>query len=1466
MEKIEQPTSEVVITDQERGRWGEDIRGDGVEIEQAEYEFQELTRELSRLSQVQNIRSRASAADDEQSIGFEDKTEQETEGFNLAEWIKNDTEKSAQSGIGLKKIGVCFKNLSVIGVDSGANIVPNVWDAVVDGVGGSLIKWVKSKIPSLRPEVPIRTILYDFNGLVRSGEMLLVLGSPGSGTTTLLKVLTNQREGYASVDGEVLYDGIDHITAKKKYRGEIVFNEEDDRHISTLTVKQTLKFALSLKTPRVRAMGESSKDFVNKLVDLYGKMFGISHTMNTLVSGVSGGEKKRVSIAEVLANRAAIVAFDNSTRGLDSSTAVDYIRSLRILTNLTYCTTIVTLYQAGESLYEEFDKVCLIDSGRQIFFGPASEASAYFESLGFERERLMTTADFLTSITHPAERKIRTGWEGRAPQTPEDLEAAYKASKFYTQTLADVESYETELANTGHETVAQFHQAVQLQKSKTVGRSSPYMVSFFKQVKEIVVRDLQLQWQDQALLKVKVINAIVVAFTFGSLFFNLNLNTSGAYARGGILFFIMCFTSWILQVAAAESISERPLLSKHVGFGMFRKSAYILAKTVADFPIIFSQVALFFVIVYLMVNAHRTAGAFFVCFLFVELNTFMMMAFYRAFAVFCGNVDSCLRYCAIVLNCIYFWAGYVRPASNMQWWFRWFYYCDPVLYSFESILVNEFHGREMKCDTLVPDIEGASLENQACAVPGAVTGRSYVSGEDYLAAQLDFWYVHLWRNFGIILGFFVFFVSFQMIFSEIVNHNSSSAQTKYFTKPPTQEIDSRLKCAELDKKGNSSDGSDEVTKDSSVRGSLFTFRDITYTVPTSDGDKLLLDHVEGFAAPGKLLALMGSSGAGKTTLLNTISQRMSVGVVTGDFKLNGGPLDKAFQRTTGFVEQKDLHEPKQTIREALRFSARLRQPASVTLEDKYSFVEEIIDLLDLRGIADAIIDDVGFGLSVEERKRVTIGVELAARPSILFLDEPTSGLDSEGSFSIITFLRRLALQSGIGIICTIHQPSAVLFSKFDNILLLGRGGKTVYFGPIGENGSVIVGYISRHAKPPRPGDNPAEYILEATGAGATRRSTVNWPQVWRESDEIMQRRREIDILEEEWKQNPPPIREGADSDAEYAAPIFEQIKAVTMRHWLTMWRTPSLGYSFLFAALFTGITGGILFFDLGNSIVEAQDRGFAVYFILLATIPVINSYEIHFINARDLYELRERRAKIFSWVALVTAYILCIIPYLIIGAVLFYPTFWYMTNLPTNSSAAGYGFFMILILFLWNGHIGIFMGGFVPSMNAVGVINPLFFVSSHLTIGISIPYTQMNGFYKYFIYWINPLSWMIRGLFSTAIHGVEINCADTELAVFNPPTGMTCNQYAGEWVHNSTLGVLLNPEATESCKYCQYATGDDFLTSIGFSYSTRWRDLGVSIAFIFLNVVLCYASYYFARECTWIRPGRLIRSFKKLFK
>jgi ATP-binding cassette, subfamily G (WHITE), member 2, PDR len=143
----------------------------------------------------------------------------------------------------------------------------------------------------------------------------------------------------------------------KDFRGEVVYNEEVDRHFPNLTVGQTLSFAAQARTPRARLPGVSRERFANHLKDVVMAVFGLRHTENTKVGndfirGVSGGERKRVSIAEVALSGSPLQCWDNSTRGLDSATALEFVKTLRLSTKYTGSTAVVAIYQASQDIYD----------------------------------------------------------------------------------------------------------------------------------------------------------------------------------------------------------------------------------------------------------------------------------------------------------------------------------------------------------------------------------------------------------------------------------------------------------------------------------------------------------------------------------------------------------------------------------------------------------------------------------------------------------------------------------------------------------------------------------------------------------------------------------------------------------------------------------------------------------------------------------------------------------------------------------------------------------------------------------------------------------------------------------------------------------------------------------------------------------------------------------------------------------
>mgnify|MGYP000141187841 CR=1 FL=1 len=206
------------------------------------------------------------------------------------------------------------------------------------------------------------------------------------------------------------------------------------------------------------------------------------------------------------------------------------------------------------------------------------------------------------------------------------------------------------------------------------------------------------------------------------------------------------------------------------------------------------------------------------------------------------------------------------------------------------------------------------------------------------------------------------------------------------------------------------------------------------------GGKAVLQGVTGTIRHGRVTAVMGPSGAGKSTFVTTLCGKAYYGNMTGTVKINGiaEPFSK-YQTITGFVPQEDVMMRTLTVKENLQFSAFSRLPVNWTRKQKRDFVNETLDTLDLYDIRhSAIGDEKTRGISGGQRKRVNIGMEMVADPTVLFLDEPTSGLDSTSSLEVCACLKKVANQ-GLTIITVIHQPRYEIFTAIDDVLLLGKG-------------------------------------------------------------------------------------------------------------------------------------------------------------------------------------------------------------------------------------------------------------------------------------------------------------------------------------------------------------------------------------------------------------------------------------------
>lgn len=698
-------------------------------------------------------------------------------------------------------------------------------------------------------------------------------------------------------------------------------------------------------------------------------------------------------------------------------------------------------------------------------------------------------------------------------------------------------------------------------------------------------REFWLLWGDKTSLYTKYFIIVSNGLIVSSLFYGESLDTSGAFARGGALFFSILFLGWLQLTELMPAVSGRAIVARHKDYAFYRPSAVAIARVVVDFPAIFCMVVPFTIIVYFMTQLDLDVSKFFIYFLFVYTTTFCITSLYRMFAALSPTIDDAVRFSGIALNVLILYVGYVIPKQALidgSIWFGWLFYVNPISYSYESVLTNEFSNRVMECNPsqLIPQGPGVEPAYQGCSLTGSQLGQPSVDGSRYLEASFQFTRHHLWRNFGVIIAFTVLYLLVTILAAEFLSFVGGGGGALVF-KPSkrTKNIKQNGKNNDEEKvqngadsaalargEGNSSsDNNDETFNRISSSDRIFTWSNVEYTVPYGNGTRKLLNGVNGFAKPGLMIALMGASGAGKTTLLNTLAQRQKTGVVSGDMLVDGHPLGPDFQRGTGFCEQMDLHDNTSTIREAFEFSAILRQDRNTPRQEKIAYVDRILDLLELDEIQDAIIGS----LSVEQKKRVTIGVELAAKPSLLlFLDEPTSGLDSQAAFSIVRFLKKLS-QAGQAIVCTIHQPSSMLIQQFDMILALNPGGNTFYFGPVGKDGSDVIKYFADRGVVCPPSKNVAEFILET----AAKADKIDWNEEWRNSEQNQRILDEIKHIREERSKVPIPE---AGEQFEFAAPTSLQTLMLIERLFLQYWRDPSYYYGKLFVSVIMGIFNGFV--------------------------------------------------------------------------------------------------------------------------------------------------------------------------------------------------------------------------------------------------------------------------------------------------
>ncbi|MCJ1478445.1 hypothetical protein MMC13_007125 [Lambiella insularis] len=1383
--------------------------------------------------------------------------------FSARAWAKSllslqsrDPEKYPQ-----RTAGIAFQHLSVHGFGSATDYQKTVANVFIEAVGLArrLMGTGQRKIQILR----------DFDGVLNSGEMLMVLGPPGSGCSTLLKTIAGETHGLFVDDKSYLnYQGISARHMHNYFRGEAIYTAEVDVHFPQLSVGYTLSFAAQARAPRHIPGGLSRQAYAQHMRDVVMAMFGISHTVDTrvgndFVRGVSGGERKRVSIAEAALSRAPLQCWDNSTRGLDSANALEFCKTLRMETDLMGSTACVAIYQASQSAYDLFDKVVVLYEGRQIYYGPCSQAKQFFVDLGFYCPDRQTTADFLTSMTSPPERIVREGFVGKVPRTPDEFAAAWKSSTSHAQLVRQIEEYQQKYT-IGGEYFEKFKQSRKAQQAAHQRVKSAYTLSYRQQVQLCLQRGFNRLKGDPSLTFTQLFGNFLVALVIGSVFYNLPDTSGSFYSRGALLFFAILINAFGSALEILTLYAQRPIVEKHQRYALYHPSAEAFASMLTDMPYKMTNAIIFNLTVYFMTNLRREPGAFFFFALISFFLTLTMSMLFRTIAATSRTLTQALAPAAVLILAIIIYTGFAIPTLDMLGWARWINYIDPVAYGFESLMINEFDGRNYTCSLFVPSgpgYEAVGAFDKACSTTGSVAGSAVVAGTSYINTTFQYYASHKWRNLAIIIAIMMFLMTTYLVASEYISAKKSKGEVLLFQRGHTPAALTKTTPDDTEA-ANTNEKTMAESRMSKVisaviqkQTAIFQWHDVCYDIKIKGENRRILDNVDGWVKPGTLTALMGVSGAGKTTLLDVLATRVTTGVISGEMLVDGRARDNSFQRKTGYVQQQDLHLATTTVREALNFSALLRQSNRTPRKDKLAYVNEVIKILDMQEYADAVVGVPGEGLNVEQRKRLTIGVELAAKPQLLlFLDEPTSGLDSQTSWAICDLMEKLT-RSGQAILCTIHQPSAMLFQRFDRLLFLAKGGKTVYFGEVGENSKILTDYFQRNGASACPPDaNPAEWMLEVIGAAPGSSTDIDWHQVWRNSPEIAQVHQELEMMKEERPKVAAPAASPDDKTSyrEFAAPFGEQFREVLWRVFQQYWRTPSYIYSKASLCIGSGLFVGFSFFRADNSQQGLQNQLFSIFMLLTIFGQLVQQIMPHFVTQRALYEVRERPSKAYSWKAFMLSNIIVELPWNSLAGLLIFVCWYYPIGLYRNAEATnavhergGLMFLFILAFLLFTSTFTDMVIAGLEDAETGGNIANLLFSLSLIFCGVLAGPTALPGFWI-FMYRVSPFTYLVSGMLSTAVANTDIVCASYEYLHFDPPANTNCSSYMANYI-DLTGGYLQNPSATTACSFCAESSTNTFLAQFNSYYDQRWRNFGIMWVYIAFNVFAALGLYWLAR-------------------
>ncbi|XP_022749067.1 pleiotropic drug resistance protein 3-like isoform X2 [Durio zibethinus] len=521
------------------------------------------------------------------------------------------------------------------------------------------------------------------------------------------------------------------------------------------------------------------------------------------------------------------------------------------------------------------------------------------------------------------------------------------------------------------------------------------------------------------------------------------------------------------------------------------------------------------------------------------------------------------------------------------------------------------------------------------------------------------------------------------------------------------------------------------------------------------GFTFALTFLQGAFRPGVLTALMGVSGAGKTTLMDVLSGRKTGGFIEGDIRIGGYPkAQDTFARVSGYCEQNDINSPLITVEESLVYSASLRLPSQIDSKTKAEFVNKVIETIELDGVRDTLVGIPGVnGLSTEQRKRLTIAVELVANPSIIFMDEPTSGLDARAAAIVMRAVKNV-VEMGRTVVCTIHQPSIDIFEAFDELILMKTGGRIIYSGPLGESSSRVIEYFQNVPGVPKIKDNynPATWMLEVTTKSIEAGIGIDFAQIYEGSTLYKENKELIKRLS-----SPTPGSTDLYFPTRFPQNGWEQFKACLWKQFLSYWRSPSYNLTRIIFMSASSLLFGILFWQQGKKINNQQDL-FNIVGSMYAAIIFFGinncSTVLPLVATERAVFYRERFAGMYSSWAYSMAQVLVEIPYLFTLAIIYIVITYPMIGYYWSTYKIFWSFYSMFCSLLYFNYLGMMLVSLTPNIQVASIVASSTYTMMNLFSGFILPKPQIPKWWLWLFY-LCPTSWALNGMLASQYGDIE---------------------------------------------------------------------------------------------------------------